>query len=75
MVPTESRYIMKGTIKFYSEERGFGFIARDGGGDDVFVHRTNVTGDAATVLSSGQAVEFEIEPGRKGDEAVNVRNA
>jgi len=65
---------MKGTIKFYSEDRGFGFIARDGA-DDVFVHRTNVTGDVATVLSPGQAVEFEIEAGRKGDEAVNVRNA
>ena len=65
---------MKGTIKFYSEDRGFGFIAREGA-DDVFVHRTNVTGDVATVLSPGQAVEFEIEAGRKGDEAVNVRNA
>lgn len=66
---------MKGSVKFYSEDRGFGFIARDGGGDDVFVHRTNVVGDAPTVLAPGQAVEFDIEPGRKGDEAVNVRPA
>jgi CspA family cold shock protein len=64
---------MKGTIKFYSEERGFGFIARDGA-DDVFVHRTNVAGDAASVLAPGQTVEFDVEAGRKGDEAVNVRS-
>jgi CspA family cold shock protein len=73
-VLTESRQPMKGTIKFYSDDRGFGFIAREGA-DDVFVHRTNVAGDAASSLSPGQAVEFEIAAGRKGDEAVNVRPA
>ncbi len=63
---------MKGTIKFFSDERGFGFIARDGG-DDVFVHRSNVAGDTTVVLESGQNVEFDIGAGRKGDEAINVR--
>jgi CspA family cold shock protein len=65
---------MKGTIKFYSEDRGFGFIARDGAGD-VFVHRNNVAGDAALVINPGQTVEFESEAGRTGDEAVNVGRA
>jgi CspA family cold shock protein len=74
MVLTESRHAMKGTIKFYSEDRGFGFISREGA-DDVFVHRTNVAGDADSILSPGQTVEFDVEAGRKGDEAVNVRKA
>jgi len=63
---------MKGTIKFFSEDRGFGFIARDDG-DDVFVHRTNVVGGPNVTLEPGQTVEFDIGPGRKGDEALNVR--
>lgn len=63
---------MQGTIKFFSDDRGFGFIAREGG-DDVFVHRTNVVGGPSVVLEPGQVVEFEIGPGRKGDEALNVR--
>ena len=65
---------MKGTIKFFSDERGFGFIGRDGG-DDVFVHRSNVVGDPTAALEPGQAVEFDIGVGRKGDEAINVRTA
>ena len=63
---------MKGTVKFFSDDRGFGFIAREGG-NDVFVHRSNVVGDANVVLEPGQVVEFEIGVGRKGDEAINVR--
>ena len=63
---------MKGTIKFFSEDRGFGFIARDGG-DDVFVHRTNVIGEGHITLEPGQEVEFDVGPGRKGEEAHNVR--
>jgi CspA family cold shock protein len=65
---------MKGTVKFYSEDRGFGFIARDGA-DDIFVHCSNVEGDVVSVLSPGASVEFEVGAGRKGDEAVNVRPA
>lgn len=63
---------MKGTVKFFSDDRGFGFISRDGG-DDVFVHHSNVEGEGRITLEPGQVVEFEIGPGRKGDEARNVR--
>ena len=61
---------MQGTVKFFSEDRGFGFITREGE-DDLFVHISNVAGGAA--LTEGQTVEFEVGPGRKGDQAVNVR--
>jgi CspA family cold shock protein len=63
---------MQGTVKFFSEDRGFGFIAREGG-DDIFVHRTNLIGEGHITLSEGQSVEFEIGPGRKGDQAINVK--
>ncbi len=61
-----------GTVKFFNAEKGFGFISREGG-DDVFVHFSNIAGDGYKSLDEGQAVEFEIGPGRKGDEAHNVR--
>jgi CspA family cold shock protein len=63
---------MQGTVKFFNSEKGFGFISREGG-DDVFVHHSNITGEGYRSLVDGQAVEFEIGPGRKGDEARNVR--
>ena len=61
-----------GTVKFFNNEKGFGFISRDEG-DDVFVHYSNISGEGYRSLEEGQAVEFEIGPGRKGDEALNVR--
>ena len=63
---------MRGTVKFFNGEKGFGFISREGG-DDVFVHYSNIAGDGYKSLDEGQAVEFEVAPGRKGDEATNVR--
>ena len=60
-----------GTVKFLNNEKGYGFISRDDG-DDVFVHYSNIAGDGYRSLEEGQAVEFEIGPGRKGDEALNV---
>ncbi|MFZ4720177.1 MAG: cold-shock protein [Ilumatobacteraceae bacterium] len=63
---------MQGTVKFFNAEKGYGFISRDGG-TDVFVHHTNIAGTGYKTLNEGQAVEFEIGPGRKGDEALNVR--
>lgn len=63
---------MQGTVKFFNNEKGFGFISREGG-DDVFVHFSNISGSGFKSLEEGQTVEFEIGPGRKGDEALDVR--
>jgi CspA family cold shock protein len=63
---------MQGTVKFFNSEKGFGFISRTGG-EDVFVHHTNIAGEGFKSLQEGQSVEFEVGPGRKGDEARNVR--
>ncbi len=61
-----------GTVKFFNAEKGYGFIAREDG-DDVFVHFSNIQGTGYRSLDEGQAVEFDVGPGRKGDEAQNVR--
>ena len=62
----------KGTVKFFNTQKGYGFIEREDG-DDVFVHYSNIDGDGFKNLEEGQEVEFEVGPGRKGDEALNVR--
>lgn len=61
-----------GTVKFFNNEKGYGFISREQG-DDVFVHFSNIAGTGYRSLEAGQQVEFEVGPGRKGDEALNVR--
>ena len=63
---------MQGIVKFFNQDRGFGFISRDGG-DDVFVHVSNLQA-GGTTLTEGQAVEFDIGPGRRSEEAKNVRS-
>ena len=63
---------MQGTVKFFNNEKGFGFISREGG-DDVFVHFSNISGSGYKSLDEGQRVEFDVAPGRKGEEAQNVR--
>ena len=62
---------MRGTVKFFNGEKGFGFISREDG-DDVFVHFSNIVGEGFKSLDEGQQVEFEIGQGRKGPEAQNV---
>lgn len=59
-------------MKFFNTEKGYGFISREGA-DDVFVHYSNIEGSGYRSLEEGQAVEFEVAPGRKGEEAQNVR--
>jgi CspA family cold shock protein len=61
-----------GTVKFFNAEKGYGFVSRPDG-EDVFVHYSNVQGSGYRTLEAGQQVEFEVAPGRKGDEARNVR--
>ena len=64
--------VQSGTVKFFNNEKGYGFISREGD-EDVFVHFSNIAGDGYRSLEEGQAVEFEVGPGRKGPEALNVR--
>ena len=61
-----------GTVKFFNAEKGFGFISREQG-EDVFVHYSNIQGSGYKSLEEGQRVEFDVAPGRKGEEAQNVR--
>ena len=61
-----------GTVKFFNAEKGYGFISREGD-KDIFVHYSNIQGNGYKTLEEGQAVEFDVAPGRKGDEAQNVR--
>ena len=60
-----------GTVKWFDEKKGFGYIEREGG-KDVFVHFRAINGAGFKVLNEGQEVEFEVEDGQKGPQAVNV---
>ncbi|GAK38675.1 cold shock domain-containing protein [Paenibacillus urinalis] len=62
---------MKGTVKWFNAEKGYGFIQVEGG-DDVFVHFSAIQGDGFKTLEEGQAVEFEITEGNRGPQAANV---
>lgn len=63
----------QGTVKWFNAEKGYGFIAQDGGGSDVFVHYSAIQSDGYRSLDEGQSVEFEITQGPKGVQAENVR--
>jgi cold shock protein len=62
----------EGTVKWFNDAKGFGFITQDGGGD-IFVHHTAIQGSGFKSLSEGQRVEFEIVKGQKGPAAANVK--
>ncbi len=61
-----------GTVKWFNNDKGFGFIAQDGGGADVFVHHTAIAGEGFKSLDEGAKVNYESEDGPKGPKAVNV---
>lgn len=61
-----------GRVKWFDEKKGFGFIEREDG-NDVFVHFRSITGDGFKTLTDGQEVEFDVEQGEKGPQALNVR--
>ena len=64
--------MVTGTVKWFNAQKGFGFITPDDGGDDFFVHHSNIATDGFRSLEEGQKVEFEAGQGKKGPEATNV---
>jgi CspA family cold shock protein len=64
---------MQGTVKWFNAEKGYGFIAPDDGGADVFVHYSEIQSDGFKTLDEGQKVEFEVGQGQKGPQAQGVR--
>jgi len=65
--------VATGTVKWFTDQKGYGFITPDEGGEDVFVHHSNIEGEGFRTLTEGQKVEFETGEGRKGPEARGVR--
>jgi cold shock protein len=64
--------VATGTVKFFNDQKGYGFISREQG-DDVFVHFSAIQGSGFKTLQEGQNVEFDVGRGQKGEEAQNVR--
>jgi cold shock protein len=62
-----------GTVKWFNDAKGYGFITPDGGSKDVFVHHSSIVADGYKSLAEGAKVEFETQEGQKGPEATNVR--
>jgi CspA family cold shock protein len=61
-----------GTVKWFNDAKGYGFIAPDDGDKDVFVHHSGISGEGFKSLTEGSKVEFEVREGQKGPEATNV---
>ena len=67
--------MVRGKVKWFSNQKGYGFITPDGQGEDIFVHFSAIQGDGYKTLEEGQEVTFDIEKGPKGDAAGNVQKA
>lgn len=63
---------MTGSVKWFNETKGFGFISQDNGGADVFVHFRSIVSEGFKTLAEGQKVSFDVEQGQKGPQASNV---
>jgi len=72
-VPQKEQDMTQGTVKWFNGEKGFGFIAQDGGGADVFVHYSAIAAEGYRSLDENQRVEFDVTQGQKGPQAENVR--
>jgi CspA family cold shock protein len=64
--------VATGVVKWFNSEKGFGFIAQDGGGPDVFAHYSNIAGTGYRELLEGEAVTFDVTQGQKGPQAENI---
>jgi CspA family cold shock protein len=62
-------------VKWFNDQKGYGFIEQEGGGGDVFVHYSSIAGDGFKTLAEGDEVEFDVTQGPKGPKAENVRRA
>lgn len=69
----EEKRMATGTVKWFNDAKGFGFITQDGGGEDVFCHHSAINADGFRSLAEGQKVEFDVTRGPKGLQAQNVR--
>jgi len=64
-----------GTVKWFNESKGFGFITQDDGGADVFAHYSEIKGDGFKTLAEGDVVTYEVVEGDKGQKAINIEKA
>jgi CspA family cold shock protein len=69
------RSMANGTVKWFNESKGFGFITQDDGGADVFAHYSEIKGDGFKTLAEGDVVTYEVVEGDKGPKAINIEKA